>query len=298
MWSTGHEDQTLTGLSAGTYNVTVIDGNGCSASEEVTLTDPLEFEISFVVSEPGCFDHQDGSITVEQTGGVEPVQYSINGSVFQSSSVFDGLGGGTYTINAIDANGCDVIEIIWINVPLELVVDLGEDQMIIVGDTAILNAAVNIPFDSLAGISWSGLNNPNCPNCLTQPVAPIVTSTYSVSITNHAGCMDDDSLTLYLEYGYDVYIPNIFSPNGDGINDLFLIGGGPEIKEIAELVIYDRWGNEVHSASSLLLGDHTRAWDGTVKGKGLNPGVFAYKIIVLYQDGSSKIEYGDITLVR
>ena len=173
--------------------------------------------------------------------------------------------------------------------------DTNGDQ---VGDTAILNAAINIPFDSLAGITWSGLNNPDCPNCLTQPVAPIVTTTYSVSITNHAGCMNDDSLTLFLEYGYKVYIPNIFSPNGDGINDLFMISGGPEIKEISTLAIYDRWGNEVYLANDFQPNDAAIAWDGKLDGDYLNPGVYAYRAIIIFKDGNSVVRYGDITLIR
>jgi len=176
-------------------------------------------------------------------------------------------------------------------------VELGDDQVVIPGDTVIINAIVNVPFDSLASVTWSELNNPDCPNCLTQPVAPIITTTYSVTVTSLDGCMDEDAMTLHLETNDDVYVPNIFSPNGDGVNDRLVISSGSDVENILSMIIFDRWGNSVFSANNFLSDDVLNAWDGTVKGKALNPGVFAYRMIVEV-GGQQEIVYGDVTLVR
>ena len=298
LWSTGSDNQTITGLSAGSYAVTVTDGNGCTTSGEVMLFEPEEFSISLIVSQPDCFDHQQGSIMVEQSGGIAPVRYSIDEVNYQSSPVFNGLSGGTYTVSAIDANDCEVKEILWINVPLMVSVELGDDQQIFPGDSVIIHAIVNVPYDSLASVIWTGLDDPDCPNCLSQPVAPIITTTYSVTVTSHGGCSDEDALTLFVENDIDVYVPNVFSPNGDGVNDEIIIYAGSSVEEVLEFVVFDRWGNIVHSDDHFKANDVSHAWDGTKKNQKLNPGVFVYKVIVQFSDGRQDVNYGDITLMR
>ena len=129
--------------------------------------------------------------------------------------------------------------------PLDIHVDLGMDRIILPGDTTILEAIVNVPFDSLSTITWSGLLNPNCPTCLTQPVAPIITTAYSISVSNSQGCSDQDSVVVFIQKNIDIYIPNVFSPNGDGINDRLLISAASEVEEIESMEIFDRWGNMV-----------------------------------------------------
>jgi hypothetical protein len=114
------------------------------AEGEILLSEPELFTFSLAVSPPDCFDQKNGIITVIPTGGVQPVRYSIDGIHYQSSPSFTGLSGGTYEITALDANDCEEKEIIWINVPLMVNVDLGDDQTIHLGDTAVIEAIVNI----------------------------------------------------------------------------------------------------------------------------------------------------------
>jgi gliding motility-associated-like protein len=297
-WSTGSPDQSITGLSSGDYFVTITDGNGCQTQSSVSITEPEEFSIGFEVTQPDCFGHNQGSITVMQTGGVQTIRYSIDGINFQSSPVFSGLNSGTYTVTARDANDCDVQEIIWINVPLMVHVDIGADHIILPGDTVILEAIVNVPFDSLSTITWSGLINPFCPTCLTQPVAPIITTAYSISVSNSQGCSDQDSVVVFIQKNVDIYIPNVFSPNGDGINDRLLISAASDVEEIESMEIFDRWGNLVFAAKNFLPGDPTNSWDGKRDGVTLNPAVFAYKMMARFKDGRREVRNGDITLVR
>jgi len=297
-WSTGSSDQSITGLSSGDYFVTIIDGNGCQSNSSVSISEPEEFSIGFEVSQPDCFDHHEGSITVMQTGGVLPVRYSIDGTNFQTSPIFNALSAGTYTLTAIDANDCDVQEIIWINVPLDIHVDLGMDRIILPGDTFILEAIVNVPYDSLSTISWSGLSNPICPICLTQPIAPIITTAYSISVSNSQGCSDQDSVVVTIQKNVDIFIPNVFSPNGDGINDRLVISAASEVEEIESMEIFDRWGNMVFAARNFPPNDPMNSWDGKMKGIEMNPGVFAYRMVARFKDNRQEVRNGDITLVR
>ena len=101
----------FTGLSAGTYNVTVEDANGCTTSVSVVLTEPSQFLINFTIDNSiSCPGICDGEITVLPTNGVAPILYSMTGYPTQTSTSWTGMCGditfGTYTLNATDDNGC------------------------------------------------------------------------------------------------------------------------------------------------------------------------------------------------
>jgi gliding motility-associated-like protein len=127
---------------------------------------------------------------------------------------------------------------------------------------------------------------------------PIITTTYSITVSTHDGCTDEDEMTLFLERNHDIFIPNIFTPNGDGINDEIMISGGRDVKRIISFLIYDRWGNVVFEGKDFVPGNETIAWDGTFRNEGVNPGVFAYRVIVEFEDGRQAVVFGDITLMR
>src|SRR5687767_3891853 len=104
IWSTGSIDQSITGLYAGFYEVTVTDGNACTETAEVVIEEPPLMSLSLTVNEPDCFDQQKGVITILPLGGVEPFEYSIDGINFTSSNIFTGLNEGNYQITTRDAN--------------------------------------------------------------------------------------------------------------------------------------------------------------------------------------------------
>jgi gliding motility-associated-like protein len=94
-----------------------------------------------------------------------------------------------------------------------------------------------------------------------------------------------------------IYIPNIFSPNGDHINDVFTISMGPDIEiESMDGSIYDKWGNLVFKSKSVPF-----VWDGQFEEERMVPDVFAYAVKVKYRlDGEehSEVFSGDVTLIR
>ena len=108
--------------------------------------------------------------------------------------------------------------------------------------------------------------------------------------------MDEDEMTLFLERNDDVYVPNIFSPNGDGVNDELIISGGNNIEGIAFFMIFDRWGNVLYEKTDVIAGEIK--WDGRFKNQDMNPGVYAYRLIVQYTDGNQGVSHGDVTLIR
>ena len=296
LWSTGSPDHSITGLAAGDYTVTVIDGNGCEFISYFTLSSASALASAFTISEPGCFDNALGSITAAVTGGVQPYTYSLDGVNFQQSSAFENLQNGIYQVTIKDANDCEIKEIIAIHVPLTVTVELGDDQVIALGDSAEITAVINLPFDSIASINWHSIDSIECPNCLTQIVAPVITTAYSISVSSVDGCTDSDTTTIFVSTDHNFYIPNIFSPNGDGINDVITIATSDDVEVILAFEIFDRWGNLVFQKNNTVATEIS--WDGTFNGKRLNPGVFTYRATVRYSDNRIETRYGDITLIR
>jgi gliding motility-associated-like protein len=232
---------------------------------------------------------------MDYSGGIEPVRFSIDDIDFQSSTIFDGLSGGLYTVTAVDANDCEIKEEIQIHNSEFISVDLGEDQLIDAGQSITLNAITNGPIDSVA---WPGLINPDCDNCLSQTVAPIITTTYTVYVSNTGGCEDVDSVTFFVNQNSHLYIPNAFSPNEDQVNDLLVVMAGSGVREILEFTIFDRWGNVVFQNENFQPNDPGHGWDGKMNDLAMDPAVFGYLLTVSFEDGREEVWLGNITLVK
>ena len=139
------------------------------------------------------------------------------------------------------------------------------------------------------------LDNPTSPNPFFTPTFPSVT-TFTVILTeNSSGCEYRRQITIYafeVNCGPpDVFIPNAFTPNNDGENDVVYVRG----KNVAEMVlkIYNRWGELVFETT-----DQTKGWDGTYKGKLVDPGVFVYYLDLICVDGQENFLKGNITVIR
>jgi hypothetical protein len=172
-------------------------------------------------------------------------------------------------------------------------VDIGADHIILPGDTVILEAIVNVPFDSLSTITWSGLLNPACPTCLTQPVAPIITTAYSITVSNSQGCSDQDSVVVFIQKNIDIYFPYVFSPNGDGINDRLLISAASDVERLSRSRFLIG-GDLVFITKNFLPDDPSYAWDGKMRGAEMNPAVFAFEWLLEFKDG--RMESGIVML--
>ena len=278
--------------------MTVTDGNGCAFSQSITLDAPGELTASFEVSELTCMENNLGSVSIIASGGVADYEYAVEGEPFQSSPIISNLVDGTYACIVRDANDCEVNGIIRIDIPLVVNVELGDDKFIQNGDSVHLHGVVNIPLDSLSEINWTALTQSTCPSCLDQTVSPLLTTVYYVQVVSVDGCIATDSITVHVLQEKGLYVPTVFSPNGDNINDRFLLSGKTNIREIALLEIFDRWGNKVFHETDFQPGDPASAWDGTWKDKPQNPGVFGYRVIATYIDGSQQVFVGDVTLIR
>jgi gliding motility-associated-like protein len=143
-----------------------------------------------------------------------------------------------------------------------------------------------------------GLNNPSIPNPIAKPKK---TTTYLVTVTDSTGCSNEDTVTIYVNPyrcgESEIFIPNAFTPNGDGENDRMRVRG-EDIKALY-FAIYNRWGQVVfESSDATMTHDVTKGWDGTFKGKELSPDVYVYYLRAVCTGDAEFIKKGNITLIR
>ncbi len=133
------------------------------------------------------------------------------------------------------------------------------------------------------------LSNPFINNPVATPVDSV--TTYTVLAMDDNGCRDSASVTIKLDYSND-FIPTAFTPNGDGLNDIFKLGNA-RFDRLANFEIYDRWGQVIFRSTNKNVG-----WDGTYKGEPMDMGVYHYIIMLSRPDNSYEQIKGDVTLIR
>jgi gliding motility-associated-like protein len=122
--------------------------------------------------------------------------------------------------------------------------------------------------------------------------------TYHVRVTTQYGCEAEDDLRIIVACGKGaVYIPNAFTPNGDGKNDVFYIKGYG-IQRVKSFRIFNRWGQLVFQRENFLPNDRNFGWDGTFNGKPADSGAFVYITEVVCNEGKPIVEKGTVVLIR
>lgn len=120
---------------------------------------------------------------------------------------------------------------------------------------------------------------------------------YQVTATNH--CREAKAgINVYFEDCQQVYFPNAFSPNDDGINDVFYPQDGGDVVEVVEMLIFNRWGNLVFENRNFRTNHPSAGWDGRFRGKRLNPDVFTWLAKVRFKNGVEEWQSGDVMLIR
>ncbi|MBK6729885.1 MAG: gliding motility-associated C-terminal domain-containing protein [Bacteroidetes bacterium] len=267
-----------------------VNGSGCSntiykntfvnALPLVGLNSPTQL----------CLEADPIELTFSPAGGVLSGE-GISGEYFTPSVAGTG---GPYTINYTytDSNGCVATDNQFI-VVTENVVDAGEDQSLIIGDSVYLQA---YPAGS---VIWSPAIGVDCVDCTGTFVFPIETTNYFVTSTDDNGCIAIDDVTVYVTYDPDetIFAPSAFTPNGDGKNDHFFIYG-PDILYIESLQVFDRWGKLIFSATHVPADVIDKGWDGTFQGQYLNTGVYAWTAEIILKGNIRINRAGNVTLLK
>ncbi len=281
-------------LQGGNYAIVVKDQNNCIVTTNATVAasaaPPTVSEVR--IEQINCETDQN-TITVNVSGGNGKSVFSINGADFQESNRFTNLRPGNYTITVKDDTGCtaaETVNIAMVSAPVISNVEVraascegnnGQITIIANGGTGALSYALN---DSLTQSSnvFANLNAGN----------------YTLTVTDESGCRDTQQATIRQE-DCPIYIPNVFSPNGDGVNDEFIVFAASGVTgTVVRYQIFDRWGNLMHEAVNFPLNASGRWWDGKTNGQAAPAGVYVFYVAVELADGNKISEKGEINLVR
>ena len=174
-------------------------------------------------------------------------------------------------------------------------VEAGPDKTINVGQTVDLIPVIST---DVIDVMWTPTGSIFRNIYPAVTVKPRETTTYTVTVKNAGGCTARDNVTVYVICnGANVFIPNTFSPNGDGANDIFY-PRGTGLFNIKTARVFNRWGEVVYEKSGFLPNDASAGWDGTYKGKKLGVDIYVYVIEILCDNNTLLVYKGNIALIK
>lgn len=201
---------------------------------------------------------------------------------------------GSLNLSGRGQNGCDSV--------LEVRVRYFENELSIppvyqidYGDSVRLEPRWQAPFNEFL---WALDETLSCTDCAYPWASPLVTTRYFISGIDANGCFYETETLVIVNREKGIYIPNVFSPNDDGVNDFFTVYANPFLEIVEELMVFDRWGNKVFQTSDILPNIESLGWDGYYHGEAMNPAVFVYVAHVRWKDGEREMLSGDVTLFR
>jgi gliding motility-associated-like protein len=276
-----------------TVRVTVTDSHGCSLTDSGYIGRTPGPSATLTQSDTICASESDGVLIVNPTtAGTFTFQWS-NGA---TTNVDAALSPGTYTVTVADNVGCDTVltGVVPAYTPYFNIL-ASPSNTVTQGETVVLQVQTNVP---VKNIVWDPYITGSTGNTEVAFV-PQQTVAYYVVITYGQSCQISDSIIVNIDTSSAsarFAIPNTFTPNGDGNNDLFTLISYPEVS-VFHIWVYDRWGNKVYESTDVNFG-----WNGLDQyagNKALNSGVYAYVIqYQTYTSNDKQVIGGNISLVR
>lgn len=294
--STGLSINTVSGeinldasVAGGPYSV-FYNSPGCTEQDTFLITVFPTPVLSINFETPVCIEAPPVLLTGTPAGGIFTGD-GVSGNYFDPSAIGSpGIYNLLYTYT--DGNGCTNSINSNIQV-IEHTVFAGTDITIIEGSTTQLNANGGILFE------WDPPDGLSCTGCENPAAQPAQTTTYTVTSYDENGCIAFDDVIVEVVPFDDitVFVPNAFTPNGDGLND-FLFAFGSDIEEILAFRVFDRWGAMIWEGTAIPADAVNMGWDGTINGKPAQAGVYAYTVEVKLTFGTNKSTFGNTTLLR
>ena len=193
-----------------------------------------------------------------------------------------------YKVLITNEFGCQDSALLPIDVYRNPVAIAGNDKVVISGDTAVLDGVVK---GTAINFFWSPSLDINDIHAIQPKVYPMQDRIYNLQVESTVGCgMATDAVEVKVYK--DLFIPNAFTPNGDGINDYFRILPFDNYK-VLQFLIYNRWGTVVYKAT-----DFTNGWDGNCKGLPQQSGSYIYHLIMQNTSGRKIVKDGTVFLLR
>lgn len=290
-WSTSPANTpNNTNVPIGSYDLVVTDGNNCTFAGSYQVQQPTQLVVDTASLAISCYNYSDGAIDITPAGATPP--YTYNWGNGQTGEDLNGIPAGTYAVTITDAEGCSVTTSVSLDNPLPFTLVSPDNVTVDLGNT--ISLSVNYINGNPVSWLWTPSDNLTCPTCQTTDALSYNNMVYTVTAVSDMGCIDTAVVRMLVDPKRVVFVPNAFSPNGDGANDYFEVYGNKEAWKQFEVQVYNRIGEKVYESD-----DMNFKWDGTFKGVRQNPAVFVYVVKVIYLDNFTDMQYtGSLTLLR
>lgn len=284
--------QDLELVPPGTYTVTVTQANGCSFSETYTIIgSPSNLRLRTIDTVNTLCGGKNGRIQVEGYGGTPSYLYAINNGNWDITKSFDNLSAGTHVLSVKDHNDCMYDTAVTLsNYTYELTVDNTFENAWC--DAGGLGGSITVTAEGGTfpyGYKWDPLENEKSNKAINLPKGR-----YKVTVTDRYGCKGTTSAQLEENSCCELRMPNAFTPNNDGKNDVFQAVRNRSIPDF-ELSIYNRWGQRVFRTNK-----DTEGWTGVLEnGTAAEVGTYFYRLRYKCEKGDREYSLqGDLTLIR
>jgi gliding motility-associated-like protein len=288
-WSTNANtgnSPNATSLLTGTYDITVTDADNCQATASYFVDEVAPFSVEMIEQiDNNCFQGEDGSITVNAIDTNNPVNYAWSNG--QNGMTATNLAAGNYTVSITDIiSNCQQTETFTITEPDEYIIDIGNDLLVEIGSTVMIQ--VNNPRADYV-YTWEGSNGFTGTGVAISTVVNENTTFTVLGILD--GCPPVRAvITVKVVASGTIEIPNAFSPNLDGKNDIFRIATALPII-VTEFKIFNRYGEIIYNNTQ-------GEWDGKHQGLNAPNGAYIYLIQYLTPLGEEVTKKGEVILVR
>ena len=290
LWSNGQITDDISSLLPGNYSLTVTDMQNCIWN--FTFLVPNLSSLPYTVYQVNDTCNQSvGSASINILNGIPPYNFTWNTIPTQTTSIATGLGQGQYNVTVNDASGCGTI----VTYSISNIVDVFNGGVTVDPFYPQAGTAFSVTLNGLG--TWT-IGQSNWPDgSVTNSSSNLLTigefgiypgSFYLISENN---CFDTVNYTVFVKDKMTLYVPNAFTPNGDGINDMFKAYG--TLVKVFRMEIFDRWGHSMFESASL-----GRGWDGTIDGERVMNGVYVWKVYAVDFYDEEHIMIGHVTLIR
>ena len=275
------------------YTVIGTDANGCSDTDKVTVE--IQLKTTSITGTGGeICDDQSIALTAS---GAHTYEWSPASGLDDSKSA-NPIASPHQTTNfmVVAREGSCIPDTHYVKVVVhpKPIVKASGSTKIIAGKSTSIDASG----EHIRKFEWKPAESLTCSDCPSPYATPTKTTTYTITGYTEYGCADSANVTItVLCDESQLYIPNTFTPNGDGMNDVFY-PRGDGLDKITTFRVYNRWGEIVFERSSFNLNDKQSGWDGTFRGQPLSPDVYVYLVEAKCDNGDLLKIKGDVTLIR
>ena len=309
---TPQSDARFDGLPVGEYTVAIWReglGEACAKTRTVVVeqgSDDLPDYGPIALREASCATVADASVRFGGLPAGATVE-RLNGrgdGLGAFGPGFEDLRAGRYGFRLTGANGCTrdtFVQVLALPGPQ---IDLGPDRRADFGEVIALNPVVTpgrATFDpdsaQITGLDSVAALDASLGGIVFSP-SLLPTQTITVTLVDDEGCVARDELTVTTLVDRLFEVPTAFTPNGDGVNEVWYPRAGPSVRRILSARVYSRWGGLLYSLEDFPPNERFLGWDGETDGGPLDAGTYVYVVEVEFVDGSTRVVDGELQLLR